>query len=193
MATRSSRGFDERQAAPPIPASRFDLKWGPERSPVIIAQPFVEPQRRPSGVRARRLPLHRHRRRRQRQTIRSNSAQNPSTLLGKMLRIDVAVADGHPNGYVMPADNPFVSGTLPRRTAGDLGFGLRNPWRYSFDRGARRDWRAGDRRRRSEPLGGDRLRAAPGAAAATTAGATAKARSRIPIRRRIRRRRRLSR
>ena len=36
-------------------------------------------------------------------------AQNPSELLGKMLRIDVNVADAHPTGYQIPADNPFVA------------------------------------------------------------------------------------
>lgn len=62
-----------------------------------------------------------------------NRAQNPAELLGKMLRIDVSVADTDANGYVVPASNPF-------RTSGPAGvlaeiwsFGLRNPWRYSFD------------------------------------------------------------
>jgi glucose/arabinose dehydrogenase len=57
-----------------------------------------------------------------------NYAQNMSSLLGKMLRIDVDV----PNGYQVPTDNPFVnsgSDTLPEIWAS----GLRNPWRFSFD------------------------------------------------------------
>jgi glucose/arabinose dehydrogenase len=60
-----------------------------------------------------------------------NRAQAPDTLLGKMLRLDVAVPDEHPRGYDVPADNPFVDreGVLPEIWA----FGLRNPWRYSFD------------------------------------------------------------
>jgi glucose/arabinose dehydrogenase len=62
-------------------------------------------------------------------------AQTPSTLLGKMLRIDVGVALNHPTGYTVPPSNPFVG------QAGILGeiwaFGLRNPWRYSFDDPAR--------------------------------------------------------
>jgi glucose/arabinose dehydrogenase len=60
-------------------------------------------------------------------------AQTPGTLLGKMLRIDVSVPDNHPTGYVVPADNPFVgsAGTRPEIWS----FGLRNPWRYSFDTG----------------------------------------------------------
>ncbi len=60
-----------------------------------------------------------------------NRAQDPQTLLGKMLRIDVNVDDADPRGYRVPPGNPFVG------QAGTLGeiwaFGLRNPWRWSFD------------------------------------------------------------
>src|SRR5215217_1845812 len=53
-----------------------------------------------------------------------------STLLGKLLRIDV---NGSSNGlpYSIPPDNPFVDqpGALPEIWA----FGVRNPWRFSFD------------------------------------------------------------
>ena len=58
-------------------------------------------------------------------------AQDPMSLLGKMLRIDVSVGDAHPTGYVVPASNPFVgnASVLPEIWA----FGLRNPWRWSFD------------------------------------------------------------
>lgn len=59
-------------------------------------------------------------------------AQNPETLLGKMLRIDVAVAASDPNGYALPPDNPAFATTMP--ALGEIwAFGLRNPWRYSFD------------------------------------------------------------
>jgi glucose/arabinose dehydrogenase len=62
-----------------------------------------------------------------------NRAQNPRTLLGKMLRIDVSVPDDDPRGYRVPADNPFLDGT-PVAALGEIwAFGLRNPWRYSFD------------------------------------------------------------
>jgi glucose/arabinose dehydrogenase len=55
-------------------------------------------------------------------------AQNLNSLLGKMLRIDVSPR----NGYAVPKDNPFVgrSDTRPEIWA----YGLRNPWRFCFDR-----------------------------------------------------------
>jgi glucose/arabinose dehydrogenase len=62
-----------------------------------------------------------------------NNAQNPGTLLGKMLRIDVTVESTHPTGYRIPPDNPFVGGGPIGALAEIWAFGLRNPWRYSFD------------------------------------------------------------
>jgi glucose/arabinose dehydrogenase len=61
-----------------------------------------------------------------------DQAQNMSTLLGKMLRIDVNVPDNHPIGYEVPSTNPFISPSLPTRKE-IWALGLRNPWRYSFD------------------------------------------------------------
>ena len=58
-----------------------------------------------------------------------NYGQSLNTLLGKMLRIDVNVA-GAP--YGIPANNPFVGSGTNRPEI--WGWGLRNPWRYSFDR-----------------------------------------------------------
>ena len=50
-----------------------------------------------------------------------NNAQRTDTLLGKMLRVDVNVADTHPNGYSHPGRQP-VSGWRPGRSAArDLG------------------------------------------------------------------------
>ncbi len=64
------------------------------------------------------------------------NAQNLGVLLGKMLRIQPRMPDGSlpPGGeaYAIPADNPFVDrpGARPEIWA----YGLRNPWRFSFDR-----------------------------------------------------------
>ena len=57
-------------------------------------------------------------------------ATNPAELLGKMLRIDPTPSGGQP--YTVPPDNPFVGqpGAAPEVWAS----GLRNPWRFSFDR-----------------------------------------------------------
>jgi glucose/arabinose dehydrogenase len=59
--------------------------------------------------------------------------QNPASLLGKMLRIDVNVDDADPKGYRVPSDNPFADGHLPGALAEIWDFGFRNPWRWSFD------------------------------------------------------------
>lgn len=57
----------------------------------------------------------------------NNNAQNPQSLLGKMLRIDI-----NANTYTIPPDNPF---TTDKQIADEIwASGLRNPWRYSFDR-----------------------------------------------------------
>jgi glucose/arabinose dehydrogenase len=64
------------------------------------------------------------------------TAQDPNALLGKMLRIDV---DKKENGkeYGIPPGNPFASGGgAPEVWA----LGLRNPWRWSFDRGTGDLW-----------------------------------------------------
>lgn len=59
-----------------------------------------------------------------------NNGQSPGTLLGKLLRIDV---ESGVQPYRVPPDNPFLlsAGYLPEIWA----LGLRNPWRFSFDRG----------------------------------------------------------
>lgn len=60
-----------------------------------------------------------------------NLAQNPLSLLGKFLRLDVSVPASDTEGYRVPATNPFVgrAGVLPEIWS----VGLRNPWRWSFD------------------------------------------------------------
>jgi glucose/arabinose dehydrogenase len=110
------------------PSSRFDLQWPSGNR--YIAQPYANHnggnlQFGPEGLLYIGLgdggsgddP--------------ENRAQTPSTLLGKMLRIDVNVSDNDPLGYRVPPGNPFVgaAGYLPEIWA----VGLRNPWRYSFD------------------------------------------------------------
>ena len=64
----------------------------------------------------------------------SNFSQNRNVLLGKMLRVNINADDfvADPNiNYGVPADNPFV-GQAGRR--GEIfSYGLRNPWRNSFD------------------------------------------------------------
>lgn len=59
---------------------------------------------------------------------RYGNGQNGQTLLGSMLRLDVDA--GQP--YGIPADNPFLGDPSVRDEIWAIG--LRNPWRYSFDR-----------------------------------------------------------
>jgi glucose/arabinose dehydrogenase len=56
------------------------------------------------------------------------NGQNKQTLLGKMLRLDVDSDEP----YGIPADNPYVGN--PEYRPEIWAIGLRNPWRYSFDR-----------------------------------------------------------
>lgn len=55
------------------------------------------------------------------------NGQDPKALLGKMLRLDI---DSEP--YASPKDNPFA--TNPDLAPEVWAMGLRNPWRYTFDR-----------------------------------------------------------
>jgi glucose/arabinose dehydrogenase len=64
----------------------------------------------------------------------NNNAQNPASLLGKVLRVDVespGVAT-----YTIPSTNPFLANADPANRYRDeiWALGLRNPWRISFDR-----------------------------------------------------------
>ncbi len=60
-----------------------------------------------------------------------NRAQNVNDLLGKMLRIDIDQTAGSVN-YVSPSSNPFFGATSGRDEI--FAVGMRNPWRWSFDR-----------------------------------------------------------
>ena len=129
---RLRRHADRLQADP---ASRFDLVWPDGRS--YIPQPFANHNGGhlafgPDGYLYVGLgdggsggdPM--------------NLAQDPESLLGKMLRLDVNVPDDDPRGYRVPDDNPFVGGNSVRALGEIWAVGLRNPWRYSFD-----DWMLG--------------------------------------------------
>ena len=78
----------------------------------------------------------------------NNSGQNKGVLLGKLLRIDVNgtgatgscdVSTTSPKRYAIPPGNPFADG--PGGNCDEIwAMGLRNPWRFSFDRGTGDLW-----------------------------------------------------
>ena len=59
------------------------------------------------------------------------NGQNPGTLLGSILRIDIDTP-GADKPYSIPADNPFVDD--PTAQPEIWSYGFRNPWRFSFDK-----------------------------------------------------------
>jgi len=114
------------------PASRFDLRWGGANGATVIRQPYANHNGGnlvfgPDGYLYIGMgdggsgddP--------------QNRAQNPNELLGKMLRVDANVADSDPVGYRIPPDNPFVGGQPVVARQEIWAFGVRNPWRFSFD------------------------------------------------------------
>jgi len=71
------------------------------------------------------------------------NGQDTSTLLGSILRINVSQA-GPENPYAIPPDNPFAADSPETDGRGEIwAYGLRNPWRFSFDRETGALW-AGD-------------------------------------------------
>jgi glucose/arabinose dehydrogenase len=72
------------------------------------------------------------------------NAQDPNTLLGKMLRIQITAASG---SYGIPSDNPNAgnslcnaNGTGTQPCPEIFALGMRNPWRWSFDRATGQLW-----------------------------------------------------
>ena len=128
VVARFKRSIDNALVADP--ATRFDLRWGG-------GQPFIEqPFANHNGGHlafgpdfmlyvalgdggAGDDPL--------------NTAQRPDTLLGKLLRINVLVGDEDLEGYDVPSNNPFVDGVPIPALPEIWAFGLRNPWKFSFD------------------------------------------------------------
>lgn len=110
--------------------SRFDLRWNGQAAAATIPQPFSNHNGGhlvfgPDGFLYIGMgdggsgddPGHR--------------AQDLTSLLGKMLRVDVNVADGDLLGYRVPPGNPFA--TTPGARPEIWSVGLRNPWRFAFD------------------------------------------------------------
>lgn len=71
-----------------------------------------------------------------------NNAQNTNSLLGKMLRVDVGNGITTPNSYAIPSGNMTINANGPIAVNPTnivrpeiYAYGLRNPWRNSFDRG----------------------------------------------------------
>jgi hypothetical protein len=63
----------------------------------------------------------------------NNYGQNLNSLLGKMLRIDIDNTSGG-NNYGIPTDNPFFDDGDENTLDEIWAYGLRNPWRFSFDK-----------------------------------------------------------
>jgi len=69
-----------------------------------------------------------------------NHGQNRATLLGSIVRIDVNTT-GSGTNYGIPVDNPFKGNTAGYREE-IYAYGLRNPWRFSFDAQTGQLWAA---------------------------------------------------
>lgn len=70
------------------------------------------------------------------------NAQNINVLLGKFIRLDVDVPQGNPAPYLIPPTNPFAGATPGADEIYTVG--MRNPFRWSFDRGGTHQLWVGD-------------------------------------------------
>ncbi len=72
-----------------------------------------------------------------RPTTNLGNGQDKTTYLGKILRIDPIDPDGGgPLTYAIPSSNPFFNDVTPGLKKEIYAYGLRNPWRFSFDQRA---------------------------------------------------------
>lgn len=85
----------------------------------------------------------------------NETGQDPRDVLGSLIRIDPTPSNGR--AYSIPADNPFVDGGGAREV---WAYGLRNPWRFDFDRATGDLWIADVGDREEEEI--DRLEASEG-------------------------------
>lgn len=69
--------------------------------------------------------------------VEYNPARDPQSLLGKVLRLDVDQSTAA-DPYRIPPDNPFVDD--PNWLPEIYAYGLRNPWRFSYDSVTNRFW-----------------------------------------------------
>jgi len=65
----------------------------------------------------------------------TGNGQDPTTVLGKVLRIDPHGNNSANHQYGIPTDNPFVNATTPNTVKEIYSYGFRNPYRFSFDSG----------------------------------------------------------
>ena len=79
-----------------------------------------------------------------------NHGQRRETLLGAILRIDVNGKEGDRN-YAIPGDNPFVNNEEGFREE-IYAYGLRNPWRFSFDAQTNELWTGDVGQNRAEEI-----------------------------------------
>jgi glucose/arabinose dehydrogenase len=69
----------------------------------------------------------------------NRTAENLASLLGKLLRVNVDTTCGR-TPYCIPSTNPYSRSTSSRVRKEILDYGLRNPWRFSFDRSDHTLW-----------------------------------------------------